>query len=152
VYVDANFQISNVREMKQYAHTLFAEHYDEIARNKQIMVLAPDWDRYESLERGGYLVIIAAWDETKLIGYSVNLISHHLHYKNLFYGHNDLLFVVPEYRKSRVGLTLIKETERILKERGVRLMLWHAKPSTTLDALLPRMHYQVQDIIYSKEL
>jgi hypothetical protein len=31
-------------------------------------------------------------------------------------------------------------------------MLWHAKPRTTLDRMLPRMGYRTQDIVYSQVL
>lgn len=152
MYVDANIQQSNVREMRQHADKLFAEHYEEIARNKHIMQLAPNWDLYERLEKGDLLLIISAWDEAKLVGYSVSFLSHHLHYRHLLYAQNDVLFVSKEYRRGKLGLALIRETENLARQRGAKLMLWHAKQGTALDALMPRLKYQVQDIVYSKEL
>ena len=49
-------------------------------------------------------------------------------------------------------MRLIKETERMAKERGVQLMLWHAKPNTALEKMMPRLGYGVQDIIFSIQI
>ena len=46
----------------------------------------------------------------------------------------------------------MKVTEEHAKSLGCKLMLWHAKEDTTLCALLPRLKYGVQDIVFSKEL
>ena len=61
-----------------------------------------------------------------------------------------LLFIKKEFRGSRAGLRLIKETEIHATSLGCKLMLWHAKENTTLAAILPRLKYGVQDIIYSR--
>jgi GNAT superfamily N-acetyltransferase len=66
--------------------------------------------------------------------------------------HNDVLYVHPDYRKSRLGLSLIKATESLAKSKGAQVVLWHAKPNTSLDTLMPRLGYGVQDIIYLKEI
>lgn len=65
---------------------------------------------------------------------------------------NDLLFVAEEHRKTRVGLDLIRETEKQAFARGAEMMLWHAKENTSLSILMPKLGYSVQDIIYSKVL
>ena len=126
--VDIRF--SSVDEMLAHANVLFEEHYEEIALNKEVMKLKPD----------------------VLIGYSVNFVLNHPHYADLVLTQNDLLFIKKEMRGSRAGLRLIKETEAHATSLGCKLMLWHAKENTTLAALLPRLKYGVQDIIYSKEL
>ena len=71
---------------------------------------------------------------------------------NLKYAQNDVLFIKKEFRGGRIGLRLMKVTEDYAKSLGCKVMLWHAKEDTTLAALLPRLKYGVQDIIFSKEL
>jgi predicted GNAT superfamily acetyltransferase len=139
-------------EMLSHAGELFAAHWDEIALNKQVMELKPDSERYLAMEATGGLLILAAYHDDELVGYSVNFVMRHLHYADLNLASNDLLFVAKDHRKSRLGLQLIKATEQAAKEQGARLMLWHAKPNTALVELMPRMGYGVQDIIFSKEL
>jgi GNAT superfamily N-acetyltransferase len=117
------------------------------------MVLKPDLDRYAQMEADGALMCLAVVDpDNAIVGYSVNFVGPHLHYADLIVCNNDLLFLREDLRASKVGMRLMRETERAAAERGARLMLWHAKEGTALASILPRMGYGVQDIIFSKEL
>tara|TARA_R110000803_G_scaffold154638_5_gene219438 strand:+ start:812 stop:1261 length:450 start_codon:yes stop_codon:yes gene_type:complete len=147
-----DIRLSDVAEMLEHSEQLFQEHYDEIALNKTLMVLKPDTEKYYSMEERNGLLVLSAWEGEELIGYSVNFLINHLHYADLNLCSNDLLFVKKEYRSSKTGLKLMRETEKRAKELGATLMLWHAKPDTALNALMPRLGYKVQDIIYSKEI
>jgi predicted GNAT superfamily acetyltransferase len=140
------------RDMLDNANELFAEHWGEIALNKQVMILKPDAERYLAIESAGGLIALAAFHGPDLIGYSVSFVMPHLHYADLHVASNDILFVTKAHRSSRAGMQLIRATEKAAKEAGARLMLWHAKPNTTLNALMPRLNYGVQDIIYSREI
>lgn len=132
---------------------LITAHWDEVALNKEVMVLKPDLERYAALEAQGLLASLVVRTEAgDIIGYSVNAISQNLHYQDLTVCQNDVLFVHPYHRNSSVGVRLIKATEAMAKEKGAQMMLWHAKDGTPLDALLPFMNYGIQDIIYSKVL
>lgn len=134
------------------AMPLLVEHWEEIARNKELMVLAPNIDAYRWLEEQEAIFALGAFDAGSLIAYSVTLIQQHLHYQGLRYATNDVLFVSKPHRSGRLGYRLMRETERVATERGAKLMLWHAKQDTPLEAILPRMGYAVQDIIFSKAL
>lgn len=144
-------EISAVEQMKT-AGPLIREHWDEVARNKEVMVLKPHVDVYRALEEQGCLLSLGAFDEETLIGYSVTIVSRHLHYSDLTYASNDVIFVSSTHRSGRAGLMLMRETERRAKEMGARLMLWHAKKHTALESILPRIGYDIQDVIYSKQL
>lgn len=128
-------------------------HYDEIALNKGLMVYAPDVERFAQLEAAGAMVNLAVYDDSDaVVGYSINLLAPHLHYKDLMCAHNDMIFIAPAHRHGSLGVKLIKATREACKARGVRMMLWHAKENTPLAALLPRLGCQVQDIMYSEVL
>ena len=143
---------STVDEMLQVAPVLFKEHWDEIARNKQVMVLKPNEQAYRAMEQAGQMMILAAYKGDEMVGYSVNFIINHPHYADLVVCQNDLLYIAQAHREGGVGIRLMKRTEQEGKARGARLMLWHAKQDTPLANILPRMAYGVQDIIFSKEL
>ena len=145
-------KLATVDEMLAKASVLFEEHYEEIARNKEVMKLKPDKKAYRNLEEANQIFILSAWQDDVLIGYSVNFVLNHPHYADLLLAQNDLLYIKKEMRGSRAGLRLIKETETHATSLGCKLMLWHAKENTALGAILPRLKYGVQDIIYSKEL
>ena len=131
---------------------LLQAHRDELATHRHLMQLAPNWDAYRALENTRALLAVLAYHGEELVGYSANFIGPHLHYSGLRYCQNDALFVAQGHRGGSLGGRLIRETERMAKERGARMMTWHAKPGTTLEKLLPRLTYGVQDIIYSKEI
>ena len=131
---------------------LFEEHYEEIARNKQIMKLKPNYQLYEALNSTGWLFVYVAMRDDVCIGYSMNIMMHHLHYADLRIAQNDVLFVKKEFRGGRLGLRLLKVTEDHARSEGCKLMLWHAKENTALAELLPKLKYGVQEIMYSKEI
>lgn len=143
---------SSVDEMLQNGQALFAQHWDEIARNKDVMVLKPDEAAYRRMEEAGSLLILAALKAGQIVGYSVNFIVRHPHYADLMVCQNDLLFIDQAHREGGAGIRLMRRTEQEGKKRGCRLMLWHAKEGTPLAAMLPRMGYGVQDVVFSKQL
>lgn len=145
-------RLSNADEMLANAGELFSEHWEEVALNKDVMVLKPDEQRYRNIEANGMLLAIGAFEDGKIVGYSVNIVTTHSHYADLVICNNDVLFVTESKRAGRLGLKLIRETERLAKERGVQLMLWHAKPNTALEKMMPRLGYGVQDIIFSIQI
>lgn len=146
---------STLEELQAHGEALFREHWDEVALNKRVMRLDPDWDTYRRLEASGVMLCLAAFEGLEantLVGYAVTFVHQHLHYRGLTYAQNDVLFVTARHRKGSVGLSLIEETAKAARARGARLLVWHAKEGTKLDALLPRLGYGVQDVIYSKEI
>lgn len=139
-------------EWIERAWPLLEEHREELTTNPDIMVLKPDIARYQTLEQAGLLLSLGLFRGESLIGYSVNILVTNLHYSDMLLCQNDLLFIAKEHRKGMAGVRLIATTERAAKERGAHMMLWHAKPDTSLHAMLPRMGYRVQDVIYSQVL
>ncbi len=131
---------------------LFAAHWDEIALNKQLMRLNPSLDKYERLQDQGMLLAIGAYADGELVGYSVNFITQHLHYADLWVCTNDVVFIRKDMRNSGIGAGLMQRTEELATARGAQMMLWHAKANTALAELLPRNGYGVQDIVFSKGL
>lgn len=142
----------SIDEIFDNIQDLFIEHREEVTTHKHIMILNPDMDKYRKMEEQGVLLILAAYVENKVVGYSVSFVCPHIHYADLIHAMNDLLFVKKEYRNSMIGFKLIKETERKAKGRGARFMLWHAKENTSLAVMLPGMGCGIQDIVFSKEL
>lgn len=131
---------------------LLCLHRDELATARHLMALAPNVDAYRTLENTRSLLALVAYAGEEIAGYAVSFIGPHLHYSGLRYAENDVLFVKPEFRGGRLGLRLMRETERLAHARGARMVMWHAKPDTALAQMLPRMGYGVQDIIYGKEI
>jgi len=134
------------------AAELLIEHREELATDKARMVLKPDHEKYLAMDCAGLLLIIGAYRGKRLIGYSVSIVTNNLHYADLMMCQNDVLFLTKSERKGSAGLRLIRETQKQAKARGADIALWHAKPETNLDALMPRMGGSVQDVIWKVNL
>jgi hypothetical protein len=145
-------ETDRVADVIDLSTALQQEHWEEIARNKHLMVLAPDVDKYRLIEQAGKLFAVLAYDGDEMVGYSVNILDNNLHYRDLVQAQNDVLFVKQSHRAGRLFMRLREATLRMAAARGARLMLWHAKEQTPLADILPRLGCKVQDIIYSEEL
>lgn len=144
--------VETVRGMWDELQALLALHYEEIAADKHAFPLSPDHGRYMSLERDGQILALAARAEGVLIGYSVFFVNTHIHYDKTLIAKNDVLYVHPEWRTSRAGLMLLRESERKLRERGVVKVVWHIKPHMDWSAILERMGYHPVETLYGKLL
>lgn len=150
----SRFGIRSVGALEGYREVepLLHQHYEEIAKFKDLSVVKPDLERYGAIDAQGRFIGLLAEHEGEVVGYSANIIAQNLHYSDLTYCQNDVLYVAPEHRHSRIGLALIRQTVRCAKDKGAQLMLWHAKEKTTLNALLPRLGYEVLDVIWAKRI
>lgn len=157
-YVKIIFNLKNamhILEVKatekiQEVWALLEQHREELTTDKKNMVLNPNINMYKNMEDMGMLFTLVLCDGEKIVGYSVNILGNNLHYSDLLVSQNDLLFVLDSYRKSKWGLKLIQETEKLAKEKGAKLIMWHGKPNTSLSKLMPKLGYNIQDITYSR--
>jgi hypothetical protein len=145
---------SCIDEMQKHGAELFKAHYEEIATNKSCTKLDPAWHQYHALEDAGMLFVLAVWQQDKLCGYSINLlIPEHLHYRDLRYVQNDVLFVAKDYRYTSAGGRLMRATKVEASKRGASRILWHCKQGSLLHHILDKREgCIVQDIIYSEVL
>lgn len=134
---------------------LLVEHREELTTNKALMKLAPDVDSYRAAELDGRGLSIVARDGEQIVGYSINFIAPHLHYREVLVVFNDALWTSHTYR-ALVGAALMDATRQAGRLRGAHLVAWHAKPHTTLDRLMKlqvrRQRARVQDTVYTEEL
>jgi GNAT superfamily N-acetyltransferase len=132
---------------------LIQMHYDEIALHKEHVLLDPDWDRYAAIDSTGNLLIVTARNEKmQLVGYAVFFITPHIHYKSTMIASNDILYLHPAYRKGRVGIRLLKDSETACRYRGVNKILWHVKFAKDFRNILYRLGYCDEDAIVGKIL
>lgn len=142
-----------VSEVRQKAGALIAEHFAEIATHKASKPLDPDWAAYERAEQAGDLLVLAAFAGEEMVGYALTRIGMHIHSRELLTLHNSALFVGKEHRAGGVGVRLIRATEDCARSLQRKCFVsWHAKPDTALAAILPRLGYALEDLIFVKEV
>lgn len=131
-----------------------------MALDKDRVPLDVDWGRYFAMERAGCLRGITVRRNGKLIGYSAFITTPHLHYKSTPYAINDVFYIDPEHR-GLAGVRLIQQSEKLLREIGVRKVLYHVKLHVLLGKgsnraivgrLLERLGYRHIEEVYAKLL
>lgn len=130
---------------------LIEQHYEEIALNKELIPLDPNWDQYAALAAAGKLLIVCARNEqNELIGYTVFFVNYHIHYQSTLVANNDLIWLHPDYRRGRLGIRLLKDSETACKHRGVDKIVWHIKFARDFRNILYRLGYADEDAIVGK--
>jgi hypothetical protein len=139
--------------LRFWTEPLLEAHYQESNRNRA-MKLAPDWDKYRVLDEAGALLNVVAIEDaetgSRCVGYAVNILAPHLHYKNNLVSQNDVIFTTPDARAS-VGGRIMVAMRKLSLDCGASVMLWHTKPNTVLDDVLSR-RFPVHERIYLENL
>lgn len=147
------FQRETLFDVIEEVQPLLKRHYAELAKNQDRVKLNVDWARYSAMEQAGALLIYTARKDEKLCGYAAFFVGPHPHYLDLALASNDVLFLAPEHRTGRTGARLIHHCESQIGAAYPHVCVtWHAKENTPLAAMLPRLKYGVQDIVFSKLL
>lgn len=129
---------------------LFTQHYEEIAGHKDKIKLAPDMFRYTEMEKLGKLLICTIREQGRLIGYSLYFVDTHIHYKHTLFAMNDILFLLPEYRKDGLALKLLAYCEVQMRRLGVDIAGIHMKTYASFDKLCELAQYDFTEKIYTK--
>jgi hypothetical protein len=136
-------------QVRDEIEDLIVMHYDEIALDKHVIKLDPDWGKYESMERDNALRIFTARKDGKLVGYSVFFLVWHQQFKQNLFAQNEMIFLHPDYRGD-TGVRLIRYSQEQLAKDRIDKLIYEAKPDTTLYHLLLKMGHVVQGIILGK--
>jgi len=148
-----NLQIDvPVEDFFEKSQDALQKHWEELAGNKDKIKLTPDIPKYKQLQQMGILHNIVAYTEDgELIGYSVIFVQPHLHYMNDIFAYVDVIFLKEEYRNSRIGLVLIKETETLSKTLGVSVLSYHTKPyKPAIEKILVKNSFHHSENIFTK--
>jgi Acetyltransferase (GNAT) family len=131
---------------------LLFEQWREIANYQDEIPLDVDYDFYRRMESQKKLVWLNARLDGELVGYSVFMLIRHPHYQSTVFAMNDVIFVRMEHRKSRIGLSLIRQSEKALKALGARKISWHVKVTNDLSRILAAKGYATDEINMGKLL
>ncbi len=147
-----NIRRARLEELKGRINPLLQQHWEEVGSFKDEVALAPLWDLYQRAEENGSYTAIVAEEEKEIIGYAGFFVTAHLHHASLICAECDVIFLRKDKRQGGLGYRLIKESEDILRELGVKKILWHVKPLVDFSPLLKGMGYIHENSIYGKIL
>ena len=146
------YQTEKIIDIKDEIDPLIKLHWEEIALNKDKILLDPDWDKYFDLCDSDLLKTFTARLDGELIGYFVVMVYPHLHYKNNLFAVNDVIYLKEEFRNTSTGYKLISFAENSLKNAGVDVLVLNTKVHKPFDNLCEKAGYKLTERIYSKYL
>lgn len=129
---------------------LFPAHWEELALNRDRIKLAPDVDRYRTMEKFGTLHLFTARVDDKLVGYYVSAVGPHPHYRDDVVAVSDMFYICSEYRKGYVGIGLFRAMEADVRRLGASLVLGIIKPSHDIGPMLKYLGWELAGYVYSK--
>lgn len=147
-----DFALENIANVRREIEPLLEEHYKEIALNKDIIKLNPDWRAYAQLDAINGLRIYTARKDGKLMGYFVVVVSRSLHYKDHLFANNDVIFLAKTARKGLTGMKLIKYAIESLKAEGVTKLHVNTKMHQPFDPIMERLGFEEIETVFSKVL
>jgi GNAT superfamily N-acetyltransferase len=130
---------------------LIAEHFEEIAEDKNDCPLDVQWDHYLSTEAKGILRVWAARADGGLAGYVCWFVDRHPCYRAI-YAWASPFYLAPEYRTGWNGVKLLTGAEKDLKALGVRRLVVHEKVSSPLGPIFERARYRLYERSHTKLL
>ena len=129
---------------------LLEKHYEEIALDKDVIKLNPDYEIYKKLCDSGMMKITTARQAGLLVGYCIVIVKHHLHYKDSLTAVNDIFFIDPAYRQGSTALKLFKQVEEMLKGYGVQRLVMNTKKHRDVGVLFDRLGYIETERVFTK--
>jgi len=145
------FQAEHASACFTEVQPLLEQHWQEIAHYKDIE-LKPDWDLYLKAEQAGMVRAYSIRVEGKMVGYAVFFVRPNAHYKDSLQAVQDILFLLPEYRKAFLGMEFMDWCDDQLREDGVQVVHHHVKDSHDFGLLLKRIGYERVETVWSRRL
>jgi hypothetical protein len=152
------FSTESWTKIRAELEPLFNLHWREMPMDENIPQCM-DEDTYAKLEQIGWLHVLTARDEGKLVGYYVSLITRHLHY-NVLISACDIYFLLPDYRRATNALRMLMAYEQamrdIMQQRGSKYLLLlsdsRLDQAGSLGAVLERLGWTRARVSYKKRL
>lgn len=150
-YVLAPVRFHDVIEDLKVLHR---RHWDETETHRnQVKELNPDYERFLEVERQGRLLVIGAidMDTGQLVGNVTLYLAKSMHTQERI-ATEDTLFLLPEHRRGRLGVSLIEYAETAMRHLGVTELTVDVKLVNDVGPMLERLGYQPVGTRYVKNL
>jgi len=142
----------SVEQMLCDGKALFDSHWNETANYVGVAGVKLDVEVYRTLEAQKLLMLIAVYMGEEMVGYSINIVLPNQFSQDMNLCRNDAFFVLPRWRRTRVPVRLLRETESQAKARGAVRMVWAVTATSPMAGWLPRLGYGQEEIVFTKEI
>ena len=127
-------------------------HWDEIETTSFPFDI--DWALLQTLADAGALITVTVRDDQDVfVGYALYSISPMTHSAGVRVAISDSLYLRPDHRKGALGIRFLRESERILRDAGVDMIVQNVRTSSVkLAGVLERLNYDRDGFTYIKEV
>lgn len=132
------------------AAPLMQAHWEEVGRDRDLLVLNPDVEKMVSLEAAGMWHVWTARADGDLVGYAAWIVAPHLHYRDAVTAFCDVIYMSPGSR--RHALSFIRHVEADLQTLGAAKAFFHVKVTKDFGPLLERLGYEWSEKLYERRL
>ncbi|MDN7881243.1 hypothetical protein [Burkholderia aenigmatica] len=129
---------------------LYPAHWAEIALNKDVIKLDPDYERYDALDRAGMVHVATARADGQLVGYHIFVLMTHLHYRQSYTATSDITYLRPQHRRGFNGMRFLRFAFESLKPLGVQRIYTNCKMHHDFGRVLERLGFVEAERIYTK--
>lgn len=145
-----SYQEDKLSDILEEMKPMLKKHWEELANNKDIRDLDPDYPMYLAMNDMDILKIYTVKEDGKLIGYSIWIIANHLHYKTWKYAVSDVYYLGPEYRKTGISFDFFFHIEDWLKSLGVKSCTVQDKVNHSHGTFFNRVGFNLVENVYEK--
>lgn len=112
---------------------------------------APDFERYNAYDKAGWAVTFTARDNGRLVGHGLMYVTPSMHTQKLI-ATEDVMFLLPEYRRGRNALRFYQFVEQEMARRGAVEITVTAKPDTGAARILEHLGCTLVNYQFAKHL
>ena len=112
----------------------------------------PDYERYIKMQQADVYTLMTCRKDNKLIGYIGFFMYPNIRFKHCKMAQEDLYYLKPENRQGRTGYKLFTESEKILKQRGVKRVILSCKTFQDHSRLFEYLGYEFYEKHFTKSL
>lgn len=117
-----------------------AAHWKETERYRHGIALNPDYQYMINAERSGRFMLFTVRSLDGLVGNCMMYLSKSTHTQR-WVAEEDTIFILPEHRKGRLGVRLIRYVEDVLRNMGVTEIRVTVKTVNEVGRLLTLLGY-----------
>lgn len=141
------------REVLDDLKHLHRRHWDETEVHRHNLQMNPDYARGLELEQQGRYLLLAAihMDSGEMVGNYGLYLTRSMHTQKLM-ATEDTLYILPEHRKGRLGVAMIRYAESVLRQLGVEELNVSVKLVNNVGPMIERMGYTPVATQYTKIL
>jgi L-amino acid N-acyltransferase YncA len=113
-------QVETVEGVLEEIKPLFADHWADLALDKDKAPLDPQYEVYLAREARGETLVVTLREAGDVVGYFVGFVAPGLHYRQTLTFIMDIFWVRKDHRNRAGGLKMMRRLLSELKRRGVQ--------------------------------